>query len=191
MKIPGISSLHLFTAENSKLPSPGSWRKPCDAWMPGWSAQQGPRCSARKVAWDVDHLMMKKYTPRIWIFLEKNHQTLWSFFYFIETFVWDFSVFWGCCYPIDGMIWSTWTGVHSPFCTILWPSGQVAKLVEGISNNRSNKQNWNLTISLEIWDTYHWEQLVLSDIKQKNGGATKHHGDRTNSSRWTSKIIWL
>ena len=129
MKIPGISSLHLFTAENSKLPSPGSWRKPCDAWMPGWSAQQGPRCSARKVAWDVDHLMMKKYTPRIWIFLEKNHQTLWSFFYFIETFVWDFSVFWGVLlsHRWDDLInldWSPFPFLHHTVAK--WPSWSKA-----------------------------------------------------------------
>ena len=55
--------------------------------------------------------------------------------------------------------------LFAPYC------GRVAKLVEG-SNNWSNKQTWNFTISLEIWDTYHWEQLVLSDIKQKNGGAS-------------------
>ena len=50
-----------FTAENSRLPKlhpTGSWRKPCDAWMPGWSGQPAPRCSARKV-WSLgDHLRM-------------------------------------------------------------------------------------------------------------------------------------
>ena len=111
MKISGISSLHLFTAENSKLPSPGSWRKPCDAWMPGWSAQQGPRCSAPKVPCVFRKRTRiiddGKGTPN-----NLDDMLLWflfpmffRFFYFTVYLLTFRSMgMWGCCCPIDGMI---------------------------------------------------------------------------------------
>ena len=129
-----------FTAENSRLPKlhpSGSWRKPCDAWMPGWSGQPAPRCSARKVPCvrNGRGSSMMEGHPTILMMLDISYITLISFpdvveFLLRHSFLLTFLSIFGCAgvllshrwddstlHPDKSSTW--WSGVHSHFCAIL------------------------------------------------------------------------